>query len=218
MSESIPEERFTIEAQDQDVTQDTASSYYEVNAKQYYDSTVDINMTVLYTPFLTYMPTFASILDAGCGSGRDTLYFIKRGYKVTAFDNAPSLVNLASKLTGQEVLQLSFMDIDFDSQFNGVWACSSLIHLPIDELHDALSKLSRSLKTDGVMYASFYYGIGEKNRDGRIFYDLDENGCDEVLRQHPELSVIRCWKGSDLRPGGSDEKWLNLLARKTKAI
>lgn len=85
MSESNPEGRFTIGHQDDNVTQDTTLAFYEGNAKQYYDDTVNTNMTVLYTPFLTYMPTYASILDAGCGSGRDTLYFASRGYQVTAF-------------------------------------------------------------------------------------------------------------------------------------
>ena len=93
MSESITEAQFTNGHQDRNVAQDSTPTYYEINAKQYYESTVNLNMTVLYTPFLTYMPTYASILDAGCGSGRDALYFIKRGYKVTAFDNAPTLVS-----------------------------------------------------------------------------------------------------------------------------
>jgi len=216
MSESNPERQFTIGYQDGNMTQDTTLNYYEGNAKHYYDGTVNINMTVLYTPFLTYMPTYASILDAGCGSGRDALYFASRGYQVTAFDYSPTLVNLATKLTGQEVLNLSFQDLAFEDQFNGIWACSSLMHVPLDEMHDALFKLSRAIKVDGVMYASFIYGTGEHNRHGRLFVDLDEDGCGELIKLHPELAVIRCWKTSDLRPGRENEKWLNLLIRKAR--
>ena len=195
---------------------DTTLAYYEDNAKKYFDGTLNINMTVLYRPFLEYMPPYASILDAGCGSGRDTLYFASRGYQVTAFDYAPALVDLANKLTGQEVLQLSFQNLDFKDQFRGVWACSSLLHVPMEDMHDAISRLSRSMKVDGVLYASFKYGSGEKNRDGRLCVDLDEEGADDLIEQHPELTVIRCWKTSDLREGRKQEKWLNLLVRKTK--
>ena len=106
MSESNPEGRLTIGHQDGNLTQDTTLAFYEGNAKQYYDGTVNTNMTMLYTPFLRYMPTYAFILDAGCGSGRDTLYFSSRGYQVVAFDYSPALVKLATKLTGQEVLNL----------------------------------------------------------------------------------------------------------------
>ena len=190
-------------------------AFYEANAKRYFNSTVHLNMTMLYTAFLAYMPTYASILDAGCGSGRDSFYFASRGYQVTAFDYSPSMVKLASGLIGQNVLQLLFQEMDFDNQFNGVWACSSLIHLDLDELKEVISKLSRAMVVDGVMYASFKYGSGQFERNGIRYYQLDEDGAEELIGLHPELNVIRIWKTSDLRPDRSDEKWLNLLVRKT---
>jgi hypothetical protein len=134
------------------------------------------------------------------------------------FDYSTALVTLATKLTGQEVLNLSFQDLEFEDHFNGIWACSSLMHIPLDEMHDALFKLSRAMIVDGVLYASFKYGAGEHDRNGRHFVDLDEDGCDELIKQHPELAVIRCWKTSDLRPGRENEKWLNLLVRKARPI
>ena len=194
----------------------TPLAYYEANAKQFYDGTVHLNMTVLYPPFLAYMPPYASILDAGCGSGRDTLFFTSRGYPVTAFDFAPALVKLATELTGQEVLNLSFQDLAFEDQFDGIWACSSLLHLSTDEMHDAVFKLSRSMKVNAVLYTSFKHGPGERYRNGRRFVDFDEESFDELIRLHPELTVLRYWKTSDLRPGRANEKWLNLLVRKTK--
>ena len=165
---------------------------------------------------MEYMPPYASILDAGCGSGRDTLYFAQRGYRVTAFDYSPTIVKLASKLAGQEVLQLSFQDLEFENQFDGVWACSSLLHIPIAEMNNVLIKLSKSMKVNGVLYTSFKYGTGEHDRNGRLFVDLDEEGFDELIKVHPELTVIRYWQTSDLRPKREKEKWLNLLVRKTK--
>jgi SAM-dependent methyltransferase len=147
---------------------DATYDWYESNAKKYFAATIDINMTTLSVPFLSYMRPNASILDAGCGSGRDTVYFNGRGYHVTAFDYSTAIMKLATKLTGQEVLQLSFQELRFENQFNGVWACSSLLHVPMDEMHDAIYRLSRSMKIDGVLYASFKYGKGERNRNGRV--------------------------------------------------
>lgn len=159
---------------------------------------------------------YASILDAGCGSGRGAFYFSGKGYRVTVFDYSPPMVKQATKLTGSKALQLSFQDLTFENQFDGVWACSSLLHFPMDEMHDAIYRLSRSMKIDGVLYASFKYGKGEYNRNGRFCVDLYEEGADDLIGQHPELTAIRYWQTSDLRPGREKEKWMNLLVRKTR--
>jgi len=74
------------------------------------------------------------------------------------------------------------------------------------------------MKVDGVLYASFMYGTGEHDRNGRHFVDFDEDSFDELIKQHPELAVIRYWKTSDLRPDRENEKWLNLLVRKARPI
>jgi len=201
-------------AQDSEPT-DSTLAYYESNANKFFLATINLNMTVLYRPFLDCMPTYASILDAGCGSGRDTLYFTRRGYRVTAFDYSPNLVKLATKLAGQEILNLAFQDLEFENLFNGIWACSSLQHVPLDEMNDVVYKLSRSLKVGGVLYASFKYGTGEHDRNGRLFLDLNEDGFEELIKLHPELAVIRVWQNSDLRPSRENDKWFNLLVRKT---
>jgi SAM-dependent methyltransferase len=195
---------------------DTTLAWYEANAKKFVAGTVDINMTLLYVPFQNYMRPYASILDAGCGSGRDTLYFSKRGYAVTAFDNSPALVKIATKLTGQEILTLAFQDMEFQEQFDGVWACASLIHVPMKDMHDVIARISRSMKVDGVLYASFSYGTGEDTRNGRRVVDFDEDRFDELLERHPELTVIRYWKTRDLLPDRENQQWLNILVRKAE--
>ncbi|PID39636.1 MAG: SAM-dependent methyltransferase [Proteobacteria bacterium] len=195
---------------------DTTRAWYEANAKKFYADTVHINMAVLYVPFLNYMRPYASILDAGCGSGRDTLYFSKRGYAVTAFDSSQALVKLAAKLTGKEIMTLAFQDLDIEDRFDGVWACASLIHVPMADMQDVLARISRSMKVGGVLYASFTHGTGEHIRDGRSVIDLDEKGFDDLIKPHAELAVIRSWKTEDLLPDRQKEKWLNVLVRKSK--
>lgn len=191
-------------------------SFYENNAKAYYDATVNVSMATVYAPFLSYLPLHAKILDAGCGSGRDTLYFSKKRFEVTAFDFSSALVRLASKLTGQKILDLSFQDLEFKNEFDGVWACASLLHVPTAEMPDVLSRLSGALKTNGILYASFKYGTGEHKRHGRYFANFDENTFDKVLLKHPEFSVMRYWKTKDLKSDRDSVKWLNILLRKTR--
>jgi hypothetical protein len=68
------------------------------------------------------------------------------------------------------------------------------------------------------MYASYRYGTGEQHRDNRLYVDMDEDGFDELIQVHPELSIIRYWCTSDLRPDRENEKWFNILIRKAKAL
>lgn len=74
------------------------------------------------------MPQDILILDLGCGSGRDTIEFEQKGYWVEALDYSKELVALASQQTGQQVRLESFYDFSDQSEFDGIWACASLLH------------------------------------------------------------------------------------------
>ncbi len=193
---------------------ETTLHYYESNAKEFFDDTVSIDMTDLYGPFLELMPQKGTILDAGCGSGRDSKFFINQGYKIVAFDYSPELVRLASEYIGQDILLLSFENLSFKNEFDGVWACASMLHLPKQKMSAALTKLTRALKDNGILYTSFKHGDAELYRKDRFFSDYDEESFDELLEKHPKLALIRHWKTSDLRKGREHEKWLNILLRK----
>jgi len=174
-------------------------------------------MTSLYRRFLPLLPDQANILDAGCGSGRDARAFADLGHRVTAFDVSPALVALAGTHLGQPVQCLRFQDITWQEQFDGIWACASLLHVPAAELPGVMQRLCKALKPRGVLYASFKYGSGEREHQGRRFTDLDEPGLAELLRQIPELEEVEIWTTGDLRPGREAERWLNTLVRRTEA-
>ncbi len=120
--------------------------YYNQNAERFFNETIGIEMESLYERFLTLLPEKVTILDAGCGSGRDSLYFKREGYQITAFDGSLELTRLASKALKHPVLHLTFQQIEFEKEFDGVWACASLLHIPRNEMSDVLSRLSNSLK------------------------------------------------------------------------
>ena len=85
-------------------------------------------MESIYAPFLRYLPEHGSILDLGCGSGRDTLAFLQKAYQVEAIDYSESLVKKAQELTGLPVRHQSFYELDEENKYDGVWACASLLH------------------------------------------------------------------------------------------
>ncbi len=186
-------------------------SYYDNNAERFFEETLRVDMASLYHPFLSLLPRGAHILDAGCGSGRDSLYFLRNGYTVTAFDASEKMVSMASDLLGQTVLRTSFDRMRFDRQFDGVWACASLLHVPRSAMYGVLARLTQHLKPHGAIYASFKYGDGEGVRDGRFFNDYNENGLRMLLHALPELTIVDLWQTLDLRSGKADSVWLNAL-------
>ena len=113
--------------------------YYNQDAESFFRGTIDIDMTALYEPFLKLLPDNAYILDAGCGSGRDSLYFLQNGYSVTPLDASEELSKLASKLIKQTVSNISFQEIEFENEFDGIWASASLLHILRVDMKDVLN-------------------------------------------------------------------------------
>jgi 2-polyprenyl-3-methyl-5-hydroxy-6-metoxy-1,4-benzoquinol methylase len=169
-------------------------------------------MESLYKPFLELIPFGGAILDAGCGPGRDVLAFLKKGFRVTAFDASAKMVELASKQTGVAAFQMRFQELNYEHEFDGIWACASLLHVPFFELDDILSRFSRALKTGGICFMSFKHGNGERFEDGRQFIDFTEATLRQKLADIPGLSVLRIW-GTEDQAGRVGFQWVNALVR-----
>lgn len=185
--------------------------YYDIHAAAFFAETRDVDMEPLYARFLAYVQPGGRLLDAGCGSGRDTRAFLERGYAVTAFDASPTLATLASAHCGIEVEIRRFQDLDWSETFDGIWACASLLHVPLAELPEAVQRLAQALKPAGVLYASFKYGSGEREHGGRRFTDLDEDGLAALVAGIEGLEIQEIWTTADRRPGRESEHWLNAL-------
>ncbi len=188
-------------------------SFYDQNAGDFFSSTVHIDAAPLYEKFLPLIPDGGSILDAGCGSGRDAKAFSLKGYDVTAFDSSPALSALAQVMTGITVQVCRFDEFQSDKTFDGIWACASLLHIPLAELKDIFSHLAQYLAYNGHFYCSFKYGEGETTRDTRHFTNMTEISLAEIL-QGTSLHIHTSWETSDLRPGREHEKWLNAILHK----
>ncbi|MGR5457955.1 class I SAM-dependent methyltransferase [Vibrio sp. PNB22_1_1] len=187
------------------------NQYYNENAQSFFDTTVNVDVRKLYDRFLPRIPSKGTILDAGCGSGRDSKNFLNLGYQVVAFDANESLVELASEHLGQTVTRATFDSFSAElKSFDAIWACASLLHVPREELPRTFSRLDKLLKPNGVFYCSFKYGNSEQIRNGRFFADMDEQTLADTLCE-TKLNIVETWISSDARPGREAEQWLNAV-------
>lgn len=192
--------------------------YYENAATDYYSSTVDVDMKPQYSMFEKYLYEGARILDCGCGSGRDSKHFLDSGYSVTAVDGSASMCKMASDLTGLEVFNIVFQDIDFDNEFDGVWACASLLHVPSDEIALVLKRVNKALASNGILYVSFKYGEYEGERNGRFYLDLTEDTLRKILDEVGGFDIKEIFVSDDVRPEKENVQWLNAILIKSENL
>ncbi len=188
--------------------------YYDNHAAEFYKNTVNVEFAAMQRQFLSRLKNGSHILDFGCGSGRDTKYFLQQGYHVEAIDGSFELCKLAAEYTGIEVKNMFFQELAEVGKYDGIWACSSILHLPMNELVEVMRKMAVALKENGIIYTSFKYGTFAGERNGRYFTDMTEETFAEFLGEVGELEVEEQWTTSDVRPGRGEEKWLNLILRK----
>ena len=188
--------------------------YYDKNAESFASGTADIEFSETQDRFLAELKEGASILDFGCGSGRDTKAFLEKGYRTDAVDGSVELCRKASEFTGIPVKHMLFQELSVSDQYDGIWACASILHLPKKDLKFVFHKMISALKRSGVLYTSFKYGTFEGMRSGRYFSDFTEETLASFMKQFPDLEVFDSWITQDVRPGREEERWLNILARR----
>ena len=193
---------------------DKTIEYYNKNAESFTASTIAVEFTSTQDRFLELFPAGAFILDFGCGSGRDTKYFLSKGFQVDPIDGSAELCKIAEKTAGIPVKQMLFTELEEVEKYDGIWACSSILHLPKKELSDVLRRMQRAVKAGGYIYTSFKYGEFEGFRNERYFTDFTEKSFRDFIRDIPGIEIVEEWISADVRPGRGDEKWLNLIMLK----
>lgn len=188
--------------------------YYNKNAKAFIERTRDLEFTDPQDKFLSYLKPGDRILDFGCGSGRDTKYFLDKGYQVDAVDGSEEFAKLASEYTKIEVKHMLFQELDAVEIYDGIWACASILHLKKEELRDVFGKMAKALVSKGIVYASFKYGTDERERNGRYFTDMTEEKMTCMLDETGMFRILDMQITTDVRPGRDDEKWLNIIIQK----
>ncbi len=188
--------------------------YYNRNAEVYALSTVGCMMDEAIGRFLRTLDNKDSvILDFGCGSGRDSKVFLEKGYNVVASDGSYAMCKEAERLLGRSVKHMLFEELSDIEEFDGIWACASLLHLPYKQLEEVMVKMERALKAKGVIYSSFRYGEMEGLRGDRYFTDMNEEKVANLIAK-TNLSLVSSWISQDVRLDRFGDNWLNVLLRK----
>lgn len=182
--------------------------YYNQNAETFVKETLHADMDENRKRFLKYVRPGGKILDAGCGSGRDALAFRQAGYQVDAFDASEEICRLASENLGFPVRCLRFQELEGEAEYDGIWACASLLHVPGDELPNVIQRLKKLLKPGGILYASFKKGEGDRSKGGRYFQDMTEEKLKDLF-ETAGLIVLESYESADVREDRKEEKWVN---------
>ena len=188
-------------------------NYYNEQAEKFVQGTVDVEFSHLQNQFIEMLPAGGTILDLGCGSGRDSKAYKNAGFKVIAVDGSEALCKIAGEYIGQEVICCKFQDLEVKEKLDGVWACATLLHLEKEDVVKTMQKLTDCLVPGGIFYASFKYGDFYGDRNGRFFTDMTEDSFAELLKQVEGLEIVKQMITEDARPDRS-ERWLNVFLKK----
>ena len=120
--------------------------------------------------FITTLPAGARILELGCGNGMDAEHMLAQGFDVDATDGTPELVAEAQTHLGARARVMRFEQLDAEAEYDGVWACASLLHVPTADLPNILARVRRAMRAGGVFVASFKAGGGDgRDSMGRYY-------------------------------------------------
>lgn len=148
------------------------TDYYQEHSWEYFERTIDIDPTAFLEPIAGRLPHGATVLDVGCGSGRDLIWMKGRGFRPTGFERSRGLVAMAQEASGCEVIEGDFETYDFSRHsVDAVLLITSLVHLPHDRLVGVLHNIARALTPGGWMLISLKEGSGiSTDSRGRTFY------------------------------------------------
>lgn len=159
---------------------DQTIGHYQIRAQAFWEGTRDHDVSQNIETLLRYLPTAApaTILDFGCGPGRDLVTFKNKGHAPVGLDGSEAFCIMARELSGVEVLHQDFLALELEAEgFDGIYANAALFHIPMCELDRVLSELQACLKMEGVLFVSNPRGPNVEQVNGErygAYYDLDE--------------------------------------------
>lgn len=192
---------------------DKTIAWYEENAESYCAETIGALVQDALDEFLSRLPAKGRVLDIGCGSGRDSLYFLSHGFSVDAMDASSSMASVASTNSGLKVEVRDALSIRERAKYDGVWAQASLLHLHPEDLKKALFLISEALKPGGILYVSFRKKDSDGREGERWYTNMTRERLDKMLPS--SLRLEKNWESRDVRKS-MDHIWLSTIIVKEK--
>ena len=198
---------------------------YDLHAKEFSRRYLSRDVSSLIDAFLkvAQVPQGGWLLDAGAGSGRDTIDFAARGFRIMAIDLSPEMI-FQAKLAASEGKSLERAHVTRGNilrlplrpgSFHAIWAMASLVHLSTDLLSLALSELVRVSKHGATLYLSVQKGKGWDTIENgpqarRHFHKHDPEELLTRIERLP-VTVVRQWETTDT--GKRSITWINMFLR-----
>jgi SAM-dependent methyltransferase len=191
--------------------------HYEHNAERFWRGTRDHDVAQNIAALLRHIegaPPF-TILDFGCGPGRDLKALSERGHVAVGLDGSARFVDMARAWSGCEVLHQDFLRLDLPAgRFDGVFANAALFHVPAQELPRVLRELHASLKARGVLFSSNPRGDDEEGwNEGRYGAYWNLATWRRLLREAGYLELAHYYRPTGLPR--DRQPWLATVWRAT---
>jgi len=183
--------------------------FYETNARAYFERTNRVDPGPLLAPLLPHLQPGSAILDIGCGSGRDLKWLTAKGFQPTGLERSPSLAVLASEHSNCPVTIADFFEYQPPIHYDCILLIGTLVHLSKPDFPKALRKVTRMLKSGGIMFLSMKaWGGSEKSEDGRVFQLWSDS---ELRREFSrlELKILDHSRSRSLL--GNRDVWLGYI-------
>ena len=163
-----------------------AARFYDYNYKEYHNKTFYIAPESFLTPLTSILPPGATILDIGCGSGRDLLWLKTNGYKPTGFERSANMAALARQNSGCLVVEGDFTDFNFaDFQFDAILMIGAMVHLCHYAFAPVLARISKALPEGGLINLTLKEGEGTyHDKDGRFFSLWQEEELQHIFTDY----------------------------------
>jgi len=187
--------------------------YYSTHADEYHRATFSIDPAPFLAPLAAKLAPHASVLDIGCGSGRDLNWFKLRGFKVTGLERSPGLARYAREIVQSPVLEVDFEHFDFSTlSVDAILSVGGLVHVPQARVPALLQRFLAALRPRGLVLLTLKQGSGSRrDSQGREFFLWSEPELRAVLRGLglAELDTFRNFSRL-----GTGEVWLGYVLRK----
>lgn len=180
--------------------------------KEYFENINHSDMAALYQSFEQHLPSHATLLDIGSGSGRDAQHFIQRGYRVTSFDTSDAMVEFSHSFM-PDVQLSTYASFQSNELYDGLWACTSFIHISRRDIIKIIHKYIALMKPQGIFFLSFKSSDYDYIKQGEQYTCFTIESMTEFLRPLKEVNIIELFETLDGRKNHL-EKWINVIIKK----
>ena len=186
------------------------ADFYQQHSSAYNEKTVHVDPASFLEPLARRLRPGASILDVGCGSGRDMLWFKERGFQVTGFERAAGLAELARRHSGCEVVDGDFEEWDFTKvAVDAILLVGVLVHVVHERFKIVFASIAAGLKPGGKVLLTLKQGEGAyRDEFGRVFYLWQDDPLRGILGR---LGFTVLDYGVQASKVNAEDRWLGYV-------